>query len=207
MSTVMDTYSGQRVDLANPDPRSINIQDIAWHLSRIPRFGGATLSENVYCVAQHSVIVLNKVRVIMQAKKETKDESGLNSILISALLHDAHEAYIGDVINPMSALLDLTQPIQRLKARLQRAIYLGLQEDLVVQKGKRFAAYVGPEIKEADTWAVNYEGYHLLHSKGKTWADPELLAEQEMYRNFIVWTPAQAVEHFLSHYHGIIGRD
>jgi len=207
MNTVMDTYSGQKVDLSNPDPRTINIQDIAWHLSRIPRFGGATLSENVYCVAQHSVIVLNKVRQIIQSRIATMDPAELNSMLVSALLHDAHEAYMLDIINPMYALLDLTQPLKRLKERVQKAIYRGLQQDLVIKNGKRFAPYIGEEIKQADYWAVNYESYHLLHNKGKSWADHSLLEEQEMYRNFIVWTPAQAAENFLSHYHGITRRD
>lgn len=121
-------------------------------------------------------------------------------------MHDAHEAYMGDVTNPMAALLDLTAPLQRLKERLQRAIYHSLQRDLVTDKTKRFAPYIGQEIKDADNWALVYESYHLMHGKGRNLNTPFLYAleEQEMYRNFIVWTPGQAVEHFLGHYDRLI---
>lgn len=191
LSTTMETYTGRRVDLSHPDPATICIEDIAWHLSRIPRFQGATTSENVYSNAQHSVLVLNRIR-------QTNPDANL-SMLITALLHDAHEAYIGDIIKPMGQLLDLAQPLKRLKSRVQNAIYSGLLKDWRMG-GKKFVPYIGPVIKDADHWAATYEAYHLMHSKGNWYASPVLLEEEFIMRNMIVWTPAQAQSSFLNHY-------
>jgi 5'-nucleotidase len=185
LSTRMETYTGRLVDLSRPNPADISIEDIAWHLSRIPRFGGATNTENVYTVAQHSVLVLNRV-------KQTSDQPD-HVLLLTALLHDAHEAYIGDIIRPMSNLLDLRAPILRLKQRLQKAVYVGLL-------GKKFEPYVGSLVDEADTWACNYEAYHLMHSKGKTWTEPVLLDDEYILRNVIVWPTDYANDAFKNHF-------
>lgn len=185
MSTRMETYTGRLVDLSRPNPADICIEDIAWHLSRIPRFGGATNTENVYTVAQHSVLVLNRV-------KQTFD--GLDRCLfLTALLHDAHEAYMGDIARPMSNLLDLRAPIKRLKQRLQTAVYRGLC-------GKKFEPYPGTLVDDADTWALNYEAYHLMHSKGRDWTDKILLDDEYILRNVIVWPTDYANDAFKNHF-------
>lgn len=191
LSTTVETYTGQKVDLAKPKPENINISDISWHLSRQARFNGATTSDNIYSVAQHSVLVLNRVR-----QTEPDADHGL---LISALLHDAHEAYIGDVSSPMGQLLDLAQPLRRLKDRLQAAIYIGLLKDHRFNN-RKFVPYVGPVIARADKWAATYEAYHLMHSRGKGWANAPTLDEEFIMRNFIVWDAAQAQRSFLNHY-------
>lgn len=82
------TQSGTRFDLLNPTPDMINIPDIAYALSRICRFNGHT-SEH-YSVAEHSL------RVAALVPREYQ---------LAALLHDAAEAYIGDVSSPLKALL------------------------------------------------------------------------------------------------------
>ncbi len=184
-STRMETYTGRLVDLSRPDPDDICIDDIAWHLSRIGRFGGATNSENVYTVAQHSVLVLNRVKQSMQVPG--------NSLLMTALLHDAHEAYMGDIVWPMSNLLDLCAPIERLKSRLQRAIHVALC-------GKGFEAYEGHVVADADMWARTYEAYHLLHSKGRTMTPYVLLKDEYMLRNMIVWPTQYAEESCKNHF-------
>jgi len=191
LATSMETYTGKKVDLARPDPETISIDDVAWHLSRIPRFLGATRSDNVYSVAQHSVLVLNRVR-------QQIPEANI-CLLITALLHDAHLAYIGDIEKPVGQLLDLAQPIRRLKDRVQNAIHLGLLREHRFE-GKKFVAYIGPAIRDADKWADTYEAYHLMHSRGKWHANPTVLDEEFIMRNFIVWAPAQAQASFLNHY-------
>lgn len=88
------TNSGQRVDLAEPKQEQIDINDLAHHLAGINRFTGAgkfTLS-----VAEHSIRVSQYV--------EQRGQSPL--ICLLALLHDAHEAYIGDISTPLKRLLD-----------------------------------------------------------------------------------------------------
>lgn len=88
----MSTYSGRKVNLLNPDPDSISIIDIAHHLSLICRYNGACLFH--YSVAQHSVLgaeYLESKGYIVAAKK--------------FILHDAHEAYTGDIIRPLKIVL------------------------------------------------------------------------------------------------------
>jgi hypothetical protein len=84
----MTTSSGNKVDLLNPDPSTILIEDIAHHLSQVNRYTGA--SRFPYSVAQHSYLMSTMV-------------SPENSL--AALLHDATEAYLGDVSSPLKQLL------------------------------------------------------------------------------------------------------
>lgn len=89
--SIITTRSGRCVSLASPDPETIDIRDIACSLSRLNRFSGATLLP--VNVADHS---LNVVKLLAQRK--APDE-----ILMLGLLHDAHEAYLGDITNPARA--------------------------------------------------------------------------------------------------------
>ena len=77
------TWSGKRFDLFEPTPEMIDPRDIAQALGTIARFNGHTKEH--YTVAQHSVIVANLVPPEHQ---------------LAALLHDATEAYIGDMVRP-----------------------------------------------------------------------------------------------------------
>ncbi len=195
LGTRSETYTGKSIDLAKPHPSSICIEDIAWHLSRLPRFGGATRSTTVYTVAQHSILVLNRVRQI--------DPDALVTTQIHALLHDAHEAYIGDVTRPMSRLLDMRGPIERLKARVQKAIWKGLLGDQLFG-GVRFEATGADEVQLADDWALSYEAYHLMFSRGVNYAGRLLLEEEYITRNMIVWSTEQAHAFFLAHYRDLL---
>lgn len=85
--------SGRVVSLSNPDPSTIDIRDIACSLSRLNRFCGATMLP--LNVADHS---LNVVR-FMSMKKAPP------AMLMLGLLHDAHEAYIGDITTPMRKVI------------------------------------------------------------------------------------------------------
>jgi len=83
-----NTYSGKILDLINPTPEMICIEDINVGLSNVCRFGGQT--NQLYTVSQHSVILMLMVPAAM--RKE-------------ALLHDASEAYLGDVHKPLKVML------------------------------------------------------------------------------------------------------
>lgn len=78
------TYSGLRFNPLYPDWKLINIHDIAHGLSNICRYGGQC--QKFYSVAQHSVIVAQNV---------SPENAGWG------LLHDAPEAYIGDIVAPL----------------------------------------------------------------------------------------------------------
>lgn len=82
------TRGGVRFDLLNPTPDMIRPEDIAYALARICRFNGHTRCH--YSVAEHSI----RVAALVPAEHQ-----------LAALLHDAPEAYIGDVSSPLKALL------------------------------------------------------------------------------------------------------
>lgn len=85
------TCSGRRVSLTDPDAATIDIRDIAHHLAFINRYAGATALP--YCVADHSCLVAAILR------RETP------RVALIGLLHDAHEAYLGDIVSPAKRAL------------------------------------------------------------------------------------------------------
>lgn len=98
---------GRHLDLVNPTPDQIEIADIALALSHTCRWTGH-MAGAAYSVAQHSCLVSDIV-------EQTAPEHAL-----AALLHDAHEAYLGDITSPVKHLLGDTP--HALAARLDRAI-------------------------------------------------------------------------------------
>jgi uncharacterized protein len=105
MSSII-TRSGRRFDFINPEPESIDIEDIAHALSQIGRFTGHT--RFFYSVAQHSLLVSCLV----------PPEHALDG-----LLHDAHEAYVGDVASPLKRLLPEYMALETRIATAVRARY------------------------------------------------------------------------------------
>lgn len=106
--TFITTYSGHRLDFLNPHPAQIDIQDISRGLSRLCRFSGQT--NEFYSVAEHCCILSEFV-------EEHSDFD--NKLSLQALLHDAPEAYIGDIPAPIKKFLP---DYQELEARLWKAI-------------------------------------------------------------------------------------
>jgi 5'-deoxynucleotidase YfbR-like HD superfamily hydrolase len=121
----LQTYTGRCVSLAKPDPSSIDIRDIACSLSRLNRFSGATrLPVNV---ADHS---LNVTRFLAMKKAPP-------AVQMLGLLHDAHEAYLGDITAPVRreiaayASFDLVARIaDRLDVAIMNAFGFGLLPSL-----------------------------------------------------------------------------
>ncbi|MBM4346349.1 MAG: hypothetical protein FJ100_23485, partial [Deltaproteobacteria bacterium] len=93
--TRFHTASGVSFNLSNPKAEDIRLTDIAHALSRIPRFGGHL--DKHYSVANHSLVVL---RVFREARPQATAREQL-----TALLHDAAEAYVGDVITPLKTAM------------------------------------------------------------------------------------------------------
>lgn len=91
---IINTYSGLLIDLLNPTVDMINIEDIARGLAYKGHFGGQT--PFYFSIAQHSMLVSNLMM----------DEFfGDEKMLLLGLLHDASEAYIGDMVKPLKVHL------------------------------------------------------------------------------------------------------
>lgn len=90
MSLIIPTYTGQRVDLENPDPATINWTDIMVHLSHINRYFGGT--KRPLSVLEHSVKLSYATAVIYNFHEDRTD------LVWEALFHDAHEAYLGEMV-------------------------------------------------------------------------------------------------------------
>ncbi|MFZ5593689.1 MAG: YfbR-like 5'-deoxynucleotidase [Pseudomonadota bacterium] len=148
--------SGLLVDLIDPKPEHISIEDIAWSLSRTARFNGSTSGEFVYSVAQHSVWVSMVIQQFWG--RDT-------SVALQALLHDAHEAYTGDIVTPMKRMANLHAAISEIEDRLQRTIHIALE----LPWPEADEALL---IKQADTLASIVEAHHLVPSRGAHWEIP-----------------------------------
>lgn len=136
----IQTYTGRKFDLLDPQPDMICIEDIAHALSNVCRYTGHC--KEFYSVAQHSVYVSGNVA---QQHK------------LQALLHDATEAYVTDVSRPLKQLLPAYKQIE---ARVWRVIAarFGLPEELA------------PEVKAADNLLLMTERESLMAVKPELWA-------------------------------------
>lgn len=88
------TFTGERFYPLDPRPSEVHLADIAHHLALVCRFGGAVREH--YSVAQHSCLVADYV-----ADVETNDPR----IILAALMHDAAEAYVGDMVRPLKGTM------------------------------------------------------------------------------------------------------
>jgi hypothetical protein len=100
----METYSGVRFDLSNPNPDDVRLDDIALHLAGQSRFLGAY--RPLWSVAEHCILV-------SQFAPTGWEKHGL--------LHDAAEAYIGDIITPVKELLG--DQIAAIEDRVAEAVF------------------------------------------------------------------------------------
>ena len=106
--------SGRRLNLLDPSPLDIEIDDIAHGLARVARWNGQTKGDWAFSVAQHSVLV---ERLAVRFKPDLDRKWRL-----AALLHDAPEYVIGDLISPFKAAVGVDY--HALEARLEIAVHL-----------------------------------------------------------------------------------
>jgi 5'-deoxynucleotidase YfbR-like HD superfamily hydrolase len=132
--------SGRRLDLLDPSPVDIEIEDIAHGLARVARWNGQTVGEHAFSVAQHAVLVEQIAGTLNRAWSRTWR--------LAALLHDAPEYVIGDLISPFKAAIGLDY--RTFELRLLKAIHLrfGLPGDLpaeitgCIKDADRIAAFI-----------------------------------------------------------------
>jgi uncharacterized protein len=145
--------SGRRLDLLNPSPLDIEIEDIAHGLARVARWNGQTEGQHIFSVAQHSLLV--------EAISGELQPGISNAERLAVLLHDAAEYVLGDLISPFKAVIG--EGYKAVEARLTSAIYLrfGLAAEptsalrRLIKRSDRLAAFheatrlAGFERKEA----------------------------------------------------------
>src|ERR1700730_3609212 len=137
--------SGRRLDLLDPSPLDIEIEDIAHGLARVARWNGQTFGEHGFSVAQHSLVV-EEIAAHIEPSLEPRWR-------LTALLHDAPEYVIGDMISPFKAALGLNY--KSFEERLETAVQLRFV--LPVRLPTRIKAL----IKQADRASAFFEATQL----------------------------------------------
>jgi 5'-deoxynucleotidase YfbR-like HD superfamily hydrolase len=137
--------SGRRLDLLDPSPLDIEIEDIAHGLARVARWNGQTVGDHAFSVAQHSVVVEEIIAHL--------DPDQTPRWRLAALLHDAPEYVIGDMISPFKAALGLDY--RTFEERLEAAIHVrfGLPA--------RLPAAIKALIKRADRACAFFEATQI----------------------------------------------
>jgi 5'-deoxynucleotidase YfbR-like HD superfamily hydrolase len=137
--------SGRRLDLLDPSPLDIEISDIAHGLARVARWNGQTSGEHAFSVAQHSLLV---EAIYGELTPDASPDQKL-----TALLHDAPEYVIGDMISPFKSVMGGSY--KECEQRLQRAIHrrFSLPADM--------PAGLKKDIKRADQIAAYFEATQL----------------------------------------------
>ena len=158
--TVIKTVLGRYFDLAKPREQEYPIEEIAWHLAHINRFTGA--AEVPVNVAYHSVAVSRYV----------PQEHAL-----AALLHDAEEAYYGDISSPAKRLVGAKYRRLADEARLCAMEQNGVTQDAWVE--------ASAEIHVADSFTLRVET--LYHTAPQVAAHPNGFHFEKEYRKHTYW--------------------
>ena len=137
--------SGRRLDLLDPSPLDVEIGDIAHGLARVARWNGQTRGDHAFSVAQHSLVVEHIFGTI--APEASADQR------LAALLHDAAEYVIGDMISPFKAAIG--GDYKAVEQRLQTAVHLRFSLPA------RMPEKLKKTIKRADQIAAFFEATEL----------------------------------------------
>lgn len=182
MSQVLDTFgclnntikvsAGHYVDLANPDPSTIEVKSIAAALSKVCRFGGHC--PQFYSVAEHCI----------HATAMACSDGYTGDALIAVFLHDAAEAYIGDMVKPLKVTMpQYGEAEQRIEAAIQAAF------------GIDFAKWMDV-IKRFDRAMLKAEKVTMWPEDTEKWAGFSEIEDRVV--KFQFWEPRQAEMQFLA---------
>lgn len=137
----VETRSGKRVSVEDPQPDQFDIEDIAYALSNTCRFNGHCAG--FYSVAEHSVAVALRLP---------------RNLRLAGLLHDATEAYLGDIPSPIKQFLPDYRIIER-----------RFEEAIIRKFDLEFSANDWHTVKEADIDSLFTEAHYLIPSQGTDW--------------------------------------
>lgn len=184
------TYTGKLFTPYNPISDDIDIKDIAHGLSNICRFGGH--SNNFYSVAQHSIIV--------------SYNCGVDALY--GLLHDASEAYLGDIPKPLKILRQY-RGYRKAETRLQKMIYSKWTKGVPCFRDTIFGPlqYEPKSVKVADLRALNMERCKLFPDYYTlVYEDPIeclMFEGKVLSKIFKPMTPLQAEKAFLNRFNDL----
>jgi 5'-nucleotidase len=170
----LQTVSGRWVNPFDPDPEQLDAGDIARALANQCRFGGH--SRAFYSVAQHSVIVS---RLVEERGGDTEDA-------FAALMHDATEAYLGDMPHPIKHRSPLGAAFKAAEDDLEEAIRARFRIKPDV-----------PEIKRADRALLATE--RRIFS-AESWHWPELEGVEPLDIEITPWSPDEAAAAFAARF-------
>src|SRR6266700_445300 len=180
--------SGRRLDLLDPSPLDIEIADIAHGLARVARWNGQTSGAHIFSVAQHTLLV----EAVMAANAPRSDER----LRLAALLHDAPEYVIVDMISPFKAVLG--DGYKAVEKRLLAAIHIRCGLPPVLD------AAIARQIKAADRGAAFLEatelaGFSKAEARRLVGRDPGLTDATR--RDYLTpWSAAKAEKRFLARF-------
>lgn len=181
--------SGRRLNLLDPSPLDIEIRDIAHGLARVARWNGQTLGEHPYSVAQHSLLVERILGLIGEPAATDR---------LAALLHDAPEYVIGDLISPFKSVIG--EAYKSVEGRIEHAVHLrfGIPHDSA-GRGKRL-------IKTADLMAAYHEavalaGFSPQEAERIFGAPP--VAVEDIAEFLVPWSTRAAEDAFLSRFNDL----
>jgi uncharacterized protein len=183
--------SGRRLDLLDPSPLDIEIADIAHGLARVARWNGQTSGAHIFSVAQHTLLV----EAVMREQTPRVDVR----VRLAALLHDAPEYVIGDMISPFKAVLG--GDYKTVERRLLAAIHIRFGLPPVLEPA------IVRQIKEADKGAAFLEatelaGFAEAEARRLFGRDPGLLpAVRQDY--LTPWSAARAEKRFLARFKAV----
>ena len=143
--------SGRKLDILSPSPLDVEIEDIALGLSRVTRWNGQTTGKYPYSVAQHSMLVEELFNIEYPSLDKKWN--------LAALLHDAPEYVIGDLITPFKYALN--NSYRFVEDNLMKAIYLRFGLPALLPR------HIESKIKKIDKSLAWFEAVDLAGYKEK----------------------------------------
>jgi uncharacterized protein len=183
--------SGRRLDLLDPSPLDVEIADIAHGLARVARWNGQTSGAHIFSVAQHTLLV--------EAIMCLDDPEADDRLRLAALLHDAPEYVIGDMISPFKAALG--DGYKSIEKRLLAAIHIRFSLPPLL------APEIEQQIKAADRGAAYLEatllaGFSESEAKRLFGRDPGL--PDTVREDYLTpWSADRAEQRFLERFRAL----
>jgi 5'-deoxynucleotidase YfbR-like HD superfamily hydrolase len=176
--------SGRRLDLLDPSPLDVELDDIAHGLARVARWNGQTEGAHIFSVAQHSLLV----EAMARARLPRLDTRGR----LATLLHDAPEYVVGDMISPFKAVIG--DSYKAVENRLLAAVHLHFGLPAVLPET------LTALIKAADRAAAYLEATRLAgfaDTEARKFFGPPPKYSAAIERDYLTpWPASEAAERF-----------